>query len=113
MHCSLHHRRSNTRRERVQQRLVNFKTFIHCSFFLIMSTEFPEINEDDEDDQEIMLTYKKIWNSVDQHIQENEYDDPIFYYMEEGEGSLFIDNNTLTKISVYITESMKTTDISY
>jgi hypothetical protein len=26
---------------------------------------------------------------------------------------LFIDNNTLTKISVYITESMKTTDISY
>ena len=78
-----------------------------------MSTEFPEINEDDEDDQEIMLTYKKIWNSVDQHIQENEYDDPIFYYMEEGEGSLFIDNNTLTKISVYITESMKTTDISY
>ena len=75
-----------------------------------MSTEFPEIHEDDEDDQEII---QKNLDRVDQHIQENEYDDPIFYYMEEGEGSLFIDNNTLTKISVYITESMKTTDISY
>jgi len=65
-----------------------------------MSTEFPEIIEDDEDDQEIILTSNQFWSAVDRHIQENEYDDPIFYYMDEGEGSLFIDNKTLTKTSL-------------